>query len=74
MPDAYECLASLRQMLTVRRGELMEKMARGLEEPSYREHVGRTKELADTLEKIKQQIKSVNGGDDDDDKTQSGSK
>jgi sulfur transfer protein SufE len=64
--DAYACLDSLRHMLQVRRQELMEKMARGMEkDDSYRELVGRCKELAETIDKIKAQIKDINGGDDD---------
>jgi hypothetical protein len=66
MTDAYEALDSLRIMLRTRRGELMEKMARGVEIDSYREHVGRCKELADTVDKISAQIKSMTGGQDDD--------
>jgi hypothetical protein len=66
MADAYACLSSLRNMLKVRRQETMERMAKGMEkEDSYREHVGRCKELADTIDKITLQIKDINGGDDD---------
>lgn len=68
--DAYQCLDSLRQMLRTRRQDLMERMARGLgpgvAEENYREHVGRCKELSETIEKISSQIKSLNGEDDDD--------
>jgi hypothetical protein len=66
MADAYQCLDSLRHMLHVRRTELMEKMAGGLEkEENYREHVGRCKELANTIDRIKAQIRDINGGIDD---------
>lgn len=65
MADAYQALESLRHMLRVRRQELMEKMAKGLQDDSHREHVGRCKELADTVDKISQQIKSINGDDDE---------
>ena len=68
MPEAYESLDSLRDMLQVRRQALMEKIANGLEkEADYRVHVGRCKELENTIEKISDQIKSLNGGDSDDD-------
>ncbi len=66
MPDSYSALESLRKMLTVRREELKERMANGLEtEDSYRVQVGRCKELRDTIEKIGKQIRSLNGDDDD---------
>jgi hypothetical protein len=54
-------------MLVLRREELKEKLARGIAaDETYQQHVGRCKELADTLDKINQQIRSINGGDDDD--------
>lgn len=66
MADAYAQLDSLRHMLRTRRQELMEKMARGMDkDDNYREHVGRCKELAYAVEKISEQIKDINGGDDD---------
>jgi len=68
MADAYECLSSLRVVLRLRRDELKEKLAKGVEEGHYREYVGRCKELTDSIEKIGQQIKSLNGGDDDETK------
>jgi len=64
--DAYAQLDSLRHMLTVRRQETMEKMARGVEkDDSYRELVGRCKTLREVIENISAQIKHINGGDDD---------
>jgi hypothetical protein len=64
--DAYTQLSSLRQMLRVRRQEAMEKMARGMEkEDSYREHVGRCKQLAEVIDNITAQIKDINGADDE---------
>lgn len=67
MPDAYQALDSLRTMLTRRREELKERMAHGLkEDDTYHQQVGRCKELADTIAKIGDQIKSINGGQDDD--------
>jgi len=64
--DAYAQLSSLRQMLRVRRQEAMEKMARGVEkEESYRELVGRCKQLRETIDDISAQIKDINGADDE---------
>lgn len=65
MAEAYQCLASLRTMLHARRQEFMEMMAKGLEEGNHREYVGRCKQLASVIEMVNQQIKSVNGGEDD---------
>lgn len=66
MADAYECLDSLRHMLTVRRQETMEKMARGFDkEGRHHEHVGRCKELRETIDDITKQIYNINGGKDD---------
>jgi hypothetical protein len=66
MSDAYQCLSSLRAMLQQRREDIKEKMARGLEqELSFREQTGRTKELAWAIERINEQIKSINGGSED---------
>lgn len=65
MTEAYESLDSLRSMLTRQREDLKEKMARGLEDPTYRTNVGRCKALAETIEKITEQIRSLNGGEDD---------
>lgn len=67
MSDAYQCLASLRTVLHQRREDLKEKMGKGLQEDSYREQVGRTKELANAIEMVNAQIKSLNQGDDDED-------
>ena len=68
MADAYQALDSLRHMLRTRRQETMERMAKGMAEDNHREAVGRCKELADTIDKITQQIKSINGDDDDETK------
>lgn len=66
MADAYAQLNSLRHMLQVRRFEAMEKMARGVDkEETYRELVGRCKQLRETIDDIGTQIKQINGGDDD---------
>lgn len=66
MADAYTCLASLRTMLTAHRLEHMEKMARGTDkEETHHEYVGRCKEAKWMIEKIGEQIKSINGGEDD---------
>jgi hypothetical protein len=63
--DAYQALASLRVVLVSRREELKEKMAGGIEDGSYREHVGRCKQLLAVIEMVNQQIKSLNGDDDE---------
>lgn len=69
MPDAYQALDSLRVMLARRREELKERLATGFEkEETYHQQVGRCKELADVIGKIGEQIKQVNGGDDDETK------
>jgi NADH:ubiquinone oxidoreductase subunit D len=66
MADAYQCLASLRNLLHKRREEFKERLARGLSaDDSYAQMVGRCKELADSIDIVNQQIKSVNGGNDD---------
>lgn len=66
MADAYQSLDSLRTLLRVRRQQHMERMAGGLEgEERYQEYVGRCKELKDTIDRIGEQIKSLNRGDDD---------
>lgn len=69
MPEAYQALDSLRTMLHRRREDMKERMASGLkEDDTYHQQVGRCKELAHVLEKIGEQIKQVNGGDDDETK------
>lgn len=66
MADAYQCLDSLRTMLNIRREEVKEKMARGLDsDDSYREQVGRAKALKDAIDRISDQIKSINGDVDE---------
>lgn len=70
MADAYDYLSSLRTVLRSRREDLKEKIARGLSvDDNYQQHVGRAKELADTIEKINAQIKNLHGDTDDDDDT-----
>lgn len=63
MAEAYESLNSLREMLKAKRIERLEEMAKGVSFDRYNNLVGRARELADTIEKINQQIKSINGGD-----------
>lgn len=73
MTDAYQCLDSLRAMLRVRRDQFRERAGHGLEERMYREMVGRIKECTELIEKVSEQIKSLNGDlDDDDTKKRSG--
>lgn len=65
MADAYAQLDSLRHMLTVKRTETMEKMARGVDkDETHRELVGRCKALREVIEDVSKQIKSINGGED----------
>lgn len=51
-------------MLKAKRTERLEEMAKGLAPERYHQLVGRTRELADVIEKIDAQIKSINGGGD----------
>lgn len=68
MADAYDCLSSLRTVLRSRREYLKEKIARGLSvDDNYQQHVGRAKEIADTIEKINAQIKNLTGDTHDGD-------
>lgn len=64
MADAYEALSSLRAMLKAKRTERLEEMAKGLTPERYNQLVGRTRELADCIDRIDAQIKSINGGGD----------
>ncbi len=67
MTDAYSALDSLRSMLHVEREELKERMANGLDkEDDYRTYAGRCKGLKHAIARISEQIKSLNGGTDDD--------
>jgi hypothetical protein len=66
MADAYTQLASLREMLRVRRNETMEKMARGVDKgETHHELVGRCKALREVIGNITEQIRDINGGADD---------
>lgn len=65
MADTYQCLDSLRAMLRVRRDGFRERAGHGLEEKAYRETVGRIKECTELIEKVSEQIKSLNGDADD---------
>ena len=69
MADAYECLGSLRMLLQSKREEAKERLGRGKfeGEDGYREWVGRSKAWAEAIDLVSQQIKSINGGEDDDD-------
>ncbi len=67
MTDAHTALDSLRTMLTTRRQEIMERMAKGVEkDEDYRVWVGQCKALRDVIGMITDQIKSLSGGSDDD--------
>jgi hypothetical protein len=64
--EGYQYLASLRTMLKARREEFKEKLARPIEDPMKRERmVGECVALEWTIEKVSEQIKSINSGDDD---------
>lgn len=64
--EGYKYLASLRTMLIARREEFKEQLARPMAEPLKRErHVGECMALEWTIEKLNEQIKQLNAGDDD---------
>lgn len=69
MADAYAALSSLRKVLVAERVRHLETMADGRAEDKHWELVGRCKQLASTIEKVTEQIKSINGDDDGDSKT-----
>jgi hypothetical protein len=62
--EVYQYLDSLRTMLKARRDGYQQRVGHGLEEKSYREYVGRIKECTDLIEKVSEQIKSINGDSD----------
>jgi hypothetical protein len=62
---AYDALASLRKLIAVERENEKEKLALGHGTPEDRlERVGRCKALKWAVDKISEQIKSVNQGAD----------
>lgn len=64
--EGYDQLASLRTMLRTRREELKEKLANPMKDESERERmVGQCVAYAWTIEKLGEQIKQLNSGDDD---------
>ena len=66
MAEGYQYLDSLRTMLRAERVVWMEKIARsspGTVDTEQR--IGRCKALEWAIEKVNEQIKSINGGDDD---------
>lgn len=65
MASAVEALESLAIMLRARRLSLLERMGKGLAEDNLREHIGRNKELIETLEKLNKQIQNINGDVDE---------
>jgi hypothetical protein len=69
MADAYAALASLRKVLVAQRETHKEVMADGRPEDKHWELVGRCKALEWTIGKVSEQIKSINGDEDGDDKT-----
>lgn len=63
--EGYDYLASLRKMLHVEREELKDKLANPMKDPLERERiVGQCMAHAWTIDKVSQQIKSINGDDD----------
>lgn len=69
MADAYPALASLRKVLIAEREKHKETMADGRPEDKHYELVGRCKGLAWAIDKVSEQIKSINGDSDGDSKT-----
>jgi hypothetical protein len=68
--EAYQYLASLRDMVKARREETKERLARPIEDPMKRERmVGECIALEWLVDKVNAQIKSINSGDDDADDT-----
>jgi hypothetical protein len=64
--EGYEYLSSLRQMLHLKREELKEKIAGGIKDhDEYHRYVGQCRAYEWTIEKISDQIKSINSGDED---------
>jgi hypothetical protein len=63
--DTRESLESLYVMIRAQREDLKEKLASGLTDERHFEIVGRCKGLGWTMEKIREQIKHINGGNDD---------
>lgn len=63
--DAYTALVSLRQMLTVERQEALERIgSASAGNPENEQRIGRCKALKWTIEKINEQIRSINGDDE----------
>lgn len=69
MADAYAALASLRKVMTVQRETYKETLADGRPDDKHWELVGRCKALEWAIGKVSEQIKSINGDDDGDSKT-----
>jgi hypothetical protein len=64
--EGYEQLNSLRTMLRVKREELKEKLANPMKDEAERERmVGQCVAHAWTIERLGEQIKAINAGDDD---------
>lgn len=64
--EGYDQLASLRTMLRVKREELKDKLANPMKDEAERERmVGQCVAHAWTIEKLNEQIKQINAGDDD---------
>lgn len=64
MADAYSALVSLRARLTAERQKNLETLADGRAEDKHWELVGRCKGIAWCVERIAEQIKSINGDPD----------
>lgn len=65
MVSSHEALKSLSMLLTAEREAMKEKLASGLPDDRHYEIVGRCKALAWSIDKVHAQIKSILGGDDD---------
>jgi hypothetical protein len=70
MPAEVAMALHLKKLTKIRRGEHLEKMAKGLPERDYQEHVGRAKEAAWLLEMLDKELKNFDiDGDTDEQQT-----
>jgi hypothetical protein len=63
--EAYPALSSLRDMLRTKREEHKETLAAGRPEDKHYELVGQCKALQWVIDRVGEQIKQINSGDDD---------
>lgn len=65
MSSDYEALDGIRRRVRRLRAETLERMAKGAEHRAYDELVGRGKVLLELEQMISDDIRTLNGGDDD---------